>query len=269
MSRKYTRSLPNYIATIVMSGSMLASTARAEFNSAGIETFAGTTLDTATWQSPGGPLGGTISQNNQLIFSANNPSTGLVDAQYITKNITVGIGGFVQVDATLFQNSVSPMYGQHLSLIMANPGVAFEGGSNIVYLDESLSPTPEFTAWYVLPDGGGFDDLLVPNITPVPGTTYRLRIDRESAADFLFSVEQTDGTLLASVAWSVPNEPAAFYAGVFGQDSVADFNSFRIPVSDVPVPEPASLSLAVLGSAAMLMRSRRIRARVRLHRRTH
>lgn len=233
--------------------------ARAAFTN-GVETFNGSTLDTATWQKYAYyPENVTISQNNALnVICADtaNPAYG----DYTTLSQTVAVGQRASVDVTV--NSYNPGRSPKVYFALTNNSLGNTGNTYrdtyrmIVFNDKDWNVLDwEYGPWGA-GAGGNFDQ---GTMAPQPaGTTYHYEIQRLSASSATFLVTDALHTVLGSSTVdltgssynSVSLYPGPLYLSLGVEDANVTFDNVTISA----LPEPASLTLLALAATPLLLR---------------
>lgn len=202
----------------------------------GIEHFDGTVKDAATWSEYKDGTGNLISQSNQLII---NTATGF-HAEYRSRSVTVGVGGFVQVKATLTGVSSEPGEAPRVFLALNAP---YLPERSFEYSDRSASVENDNRlgyAWYREGDGGvsaggsGFG--LEPHTPLALNQTYILRLDYLSPTTFQYRAFDLNMNLLGSLTRVLPAYPEQLFITIGTEYANAVFD-------DVTIPEPSSALL--------------------------
>jgi hypothetical protein len=248
--------------TLVALLAALSSTAHAAFNANNVETFDGTTLDTANWQVYSWQPVSPITQNSALTISCIDlVGTYINYADYTTLHQTVAVGQSVSVDVTV---------NQYRSTDTGNKG------SVTLYLttnsmgDTRTSNVDDYR-FYIVNDAGynsikaGYGDATqYANMSwgqkaQPAGATYRYVINRTTDSSAILAVFDAANnslgsktlTLLGNPSHLVPAHPAPLYISLFVQGASATFDNVTVST----IPEPAALAL--LAPALLLLRRRR------------
>jgi hypothetical protein len=235
---------------VLLLGSPLV--ARAAFVN-GVEHFDGTVKDTATWseyKEYADTVGNNIVQSNQLSI---NTATGF-HAEYRSRSVTVGVGGFVQVKTRLTAVSSEPGDSPHVFLALNAPYLPdrefdFSDRSASIENDDGLG-----YAWYFQGDGGGSASGsgfgLQPDTSLALNQTYVLRLDYLSPTTFQYRAFDANMNLLGSLTRVLPTYPEQLFITLGTEYANATFD-------DVTVPEPATALLPIGLMICGLTRRRR------------
>jgi PEP-CTERM motif len=197
-----------------------------------VEDFNGTSVDSTTWKP---------------FFFANSAATvsnGYLDlsGQYYlaTSSLTIGVGTPLVARVMLTSPSTELFLG-----ITATPNNPQLGQNAYASLDNFGTGDSEFGFYRGTNGGSGAPIFISYNV----GSWYRILFQRNTLSTYTTSLFTDSGTLVTSVNSTYSGLPAQ--AAVFmGLGPAARFDW-------VAVPEPASLALAMLASAAFLHRSKR------------
>ena len=246
MSRYLTKSL---VSTVLFVSILVFTTpnADAEFVN-GTETFAGTSLDLATWEAFRPQ---TISQNERLLFT--NPS--LQMTEYVTRMLTIPAGETVRAQVTLeaFDSSAGSVHGFACLILTSNES----GNENCYIADEryakiDLAVSTNFGPILVATSHGG-GQVFHRFSESILGHTYWLELQRIAESEIRYAAYELDGTLSAETTRSL-GLPSELYVGLVS-NGTARFDN-------VSVPEPGSMMIMLTAFIAsiFLLRTRHANA---------
>jgi hypothetical protein len=222
--------------------------APAAFDAQGAETFAGNIIDTTTWQIRSDSV---VTQSNGLtIYSG---------SEVVTANALVPVGAGVRVQ---FVVSQLPGYANNYPGMMQVLLTDDSAGAAARNWNDSFAAEARLYLWpgnihpgdmdaFIDSFGSGSGYILasVPNSIGMLGRRLTIEIDRPTSLDYTFSFFDSDGSLMGSSILSAASHPEALHIDLHSSGgTTTTFYSVTI------VPEPASLTLFVLGAAALLTR---------------
>jgi hypothetical protein len=254
------------IACCAVFGVAMASQAAfSPMNGGYVEEFNGTTQDTATWTASTTAFSLSFTQNNNMTITATGSASGDVAGrgQYETNEKLVRPGDHVRVEIT--PNSAFPARGggnngHALVLGAENLGFDYDGGN---YLWLRWSDGGYFTSGGDIQArarvGGNVVESQVAAADHPLDTTYVYQIARAGdGKSAWFSVFQSDGvTTVGTPQFLDFSDPA--YSPLWGDLRIAlnEFNRSST-FDNVFIPEPGSITLAVLGAVALWWRRRQL-----------
>jgi hypothetical protein len=236
---------------------LLCSPALAAFNSAGLETFNGTTLDGTTWEEDSPQF---ISQNDGLFMNTVSNAGQL--AQYTTSYEAIDVGGFAQVQVTISAYSLNTDIGQFAYLGLTtntNKSMTLVRGKEPYSLYIEANVDPETTGFFD-DYSSGATNIASGSIAAISlNQPYTLRLDRLSNT----SVEYQATNSLGQTIFSETETWPAFSGPVFvalGVDSInAKFNNLQLGGSFGDVPEPEIVVWLLPLTSMLLLGRRRVR----------
>jgi len=221
-----------------------------------VETFDGTSKDTTTWEEF--TRGSAITQDGKLTLDASvDPSFGHAD--YTTRQVTVGVGGFVQADVTVRWKRFADLSHAKADDAWVALTTNSAGAGDVIFHDSyALSTQEEFDSfddsgywsgnWYQASHGSGSG-----NVSGHPlNHTYQLRLERLSATSVRYSATNLDGSAVWSTVGTVPANSSPLFVALVAINTITDFDNVIVGV----VPEP-SVAAACLGLLAIGARRNR------------
>jgi hypothetical protein len=235
------------LACIVSVTTLLPERAEANFIN-GVETFAGNTFDTSTWQLR---YNSVVTQNNGLTI----PSGEVVTANSL---VPVGAGARVQFSVSEIPGVTNNYPGAVQLFLTTNSAGAATGAWN-----DSLAAELSFELWagnthpgdidtFIDHPGGGSGLVLghVTDSTGAMGRTFTMEIDRPTSQQYAFSVFDSSTSSIGNVSLSATDFPGPLYIDLHTDGgTTATFSRVTL------VPEPAAFSLLAAAGLGLLTRS--------------
>lgn len=226
-----------------------------------IETFDGTTIDSATYSRFGG---GTFTQNGALTIDTSGGGT----SELVTNFLTISVGQSVQVDARVDSVDFGGRFSAVFLGLQANVSNLSGGGRETLLTLRDFNQTSIF--WDTLTNGSGGGAPPFPAQVAAIGQAYTLRLDWTTADRMTASIFGAGGNLLSqSTRPNVGDLPSQMHVVLGTSGAVGTFDNLRtgpnaMPVlgpAAAPLPSAAGAGLALLGGLA-LARARRRREAV-------
>lgn len=208
-----------------------------------IDTFDGTSLDSSTWIPYS--YNAAITQNGQLQINAYNNNAGGA-ADYTTRSISVGVGGFVQADVLitnrmLTQQPYSNADEVWVGLTNDSGGTTQTAVFDSYHIDTSAEFSSTFGAlgFFAEYSANGRGSGTGVGGSPAVGQPYQLRLERLSSTSIRSVVSNIDGSNRQSVVYTVDANTAPLMVSLLANNVQATFDNVIIG----SVPEPTVLGL--------------------------
>jgi hypothetical protein len=225
----------------------------------GIESFDGTTLDTATWEIYSSQITKPVTQNNALTISTANT---VIFSDYTTRSQTVKVGERVSVEVTINAYSTVGGGGRYAALYLTTNSAGTTHNSQFDDYKIWIWNDKDFNKMYWIYGDTALNvaPLTGPMAAPQPeGTTFRYEIDRISSSEVAYFVYDNQGNkvinepsifTLGNSIHAVAPHPAPLFISLYADGASVTFDNVTISA----IPEPTSALLAGVPSVLLLLR---------------